>query len=164
MGVRPRVETRLVMLDQSARYGFKPISLYLAANRQSGGRAFGRYEKVIHMYPNTILAELALDEMAAIEWYGPEYTPDLSADELSDEQRIEALRKVIVRCSRTDAAAFAHMAIGDVFRDQIKDVQLARREYQLVLDSYPESLRASEAQSRLNGLVLAAATGESSQS
>jgi len=164
MGVRPRVETRLVMLDQSARYGFKPISLYLAANRQSGGRAFGRYEKVIHMYPNTILAELALDEMAAIEWYGPEYTPDLSADELSDEQRIEALRRGIARCSWKDAAAFAHMAIGDVFRDQIKDVQLARREYQLVLDSYPESLRASEAQSRLNGLVLAAATGESSQS
>jgi len=158
MGVRPKVETRLAMLDESARYGFKPISLYLEANEESGAGAFGQYEKIIHIYPNTVLAKLALDKMSAIEWYGEEYAPGISVEELSHEDRIEALRKVIARCSRNDAAAFAHMAIGDVFRDQIKDVRLARREYQLVLDSYPESMRASEAQSRINKLVLAAAT------
>ena len=158
MGVRPKVETRLAMLDQSARYGFKPISLLLEADKESGAKAFGRYEKIIHVYPKTVLAKLALDRMAAIEWYGQGYSPDISVGGLSDEQRIEALRKVIARCSRNDAAAFAHMAIGDVFRDQIKDVHLARREYQLVLDSYPESQRASEAQSRINRLMLSAAT------
>jgi|GEM_PF-3555587 len=158
MGVRPKVETRLAMLDQSARYGFKPISLLLEANQESGAKAFGRYEKIIHVYPNTVVAKLALDEMSAIEWYGREYASGVSVDRLSDEQRIEALRKVIARCTRNDAAAFAHMAIGDVFRDQIKDMRLARREYQFVLDSYPESMRASEAQSRINKLMLAAAT------
>ena len=164
MGARPRVETRLAMLDQSARYGFKPLSLFIEASRKSGKKAFGRYERIVHMYPNTIVAKLALDKMALIEWYGPGFAPVASIERLSDEQRIEALRKVIAQCRRKDVAAFAHMAIGDVFRDQVKDVQLARREYQLVLDSYPESLRASEAQSRINRLMLAAATGGGSRS
>ena len=158
MGARRKVETRLAMLDQSARYGFKPLSLLLESDKERGGEAFARYEKIIHMYPKTVLAKLALDKMTAIEYYGPGYAPDLPVDRLSDDQRIETLRKVIARCSRKDAAAFAHMAIGDIFRDQVKDVWLARREYQLVLDSYPESLRSSEAQSRINRLTLAAAT------
>jgi len=155
MGVRPKIETRLAMLEQSARYGFKPVSLFVLAGAEQSKRAFDMYEKIVHMYPNTVVAKLALDEMCVIEG-GSELAPIASMEALSDGQRIEALRKVIARCRRKDVAAFAHMAIGDIFRDQVKDVQLARREYQFVLDRYPEYLQASEAQSRINRLVLAA--------
>jgi outer membrane protein assembly factor BamD (BamD/ComL family) len=164
LGAQPTVQTRLAMLDQSARYGYKPVQLFLDASGRGGGRAFELYEKLIHRYPYTTVASLALDEMSLIEWYGEEFAPVASMDALSEEQRVEALRKVIGRCNRKDVAAFAHMAIGDIFRDQIKDLGSAQREYQLVLDSYPESLRASEAQSRINKLVLASASGRGSQS
>lgn len=158
MGVRPRVTTRLAMLDQSARYGFRPVELFLQAG-SSDEEAFGLYEKIIHMYPNTVVAKMALEELCVIA-SAPELAPLASLDALSDEQRIEVLRTVIARCSQKDVAAFAHMAIGDIFRDQIKDFQLARREYQYVLDRYPEYLEASEAQSRINKLVLAASEEE----
>jgi len=155
MGARPRVETRLAMLEQSARYGFKPVEIFVEAAGITDQRAFGLYEKIIHMYPNTVVAKLALDELCVLA-SGPDLAPLASIDALSDEQRIDALRTVIARCRRKDVAAFAHMAIGDIFRDQIKDFRLARREYQYVLDRYPEYLEASEAQSRINKLVLAA--------
>ena len=157
-GARTTVETRLAMLDQSRRYGFKPVELFLEAGARGGGRAFESYERLIHKYPKTTVARLALDEMSLIEWYGHGFAPVASIIELSEEQRVEALRKVIARCERKDVAAFAHMAVGDIFRDQIRDLRLAQREYQLVLDSYPESLRASEAQSKINKLVLASAS------
>jgi len=163
MGVRARVETRLAMLDQSGRYGFKPVELFVEAASRDDQRAFALYEKIIHMYPNTVVAKLALDELCVLA-NRPELAPLASIDALSDEQRIEALRAVIARCRRKDVAAFAHMAIGDIFRDQIKDFRLARREYQYVLDRYPEYLEASEAQSRINRLVLAASEDDRLQS
>ena len=164
VGAQSLVQTQLAMLDDSARYGFKPISLFLEARAKDRGEAFASCERLIHMYPRTIVAKLALDEMAVTEWYGPEAAETASIASLSDEQRVEALRKVIARCRRNEVAAFAHMAIGDIFRDQLKNVKQARREYQTVLDSYPDSMRTFEAQSRINRLVLASATGEESRS
>jgi TolA-binding protein len=160
IGALPIVETRLAMLDQSARYGFKPMELFLEASGQRGSNAFELYENLIHNYPNTVVARLALDEMSLIEWYGSKSAPLASINELPDEQRIEALRKVIARCERKDVAAFAHMAIGDIFRDKIVDLAMAEREYQQVLDKYPEEgLRAAEAQERIDWLFASAAGG-----
>jgi hypothetical protein len=103
---------------------------------------------------------VALDEMSLMEWDGQGFARVASISDLSEEQRVETLRRVIARCKRKDVAAFAHMAIGDIFRDQIRDLRLAQSEYQHVLDRYPEEgLLASEAQSRINKLVFASAAG-----
>ena len=161
LGVQPEVQTRLAMLDQSARYGFQPVKLLIDASESGGSRAFESYERLVHMYSNTTAARVALDEMSLLEWYGQGFARVASIGDLSEEQRVEALRRVIGRCKRKDVAAFAHMAIGDIFRDQIRDNRLAQSEYQHVLDSYPEEVLASEAQNRITNLVFASAAGGS---
>jgi TolA-binding protein len=163
LGAQPKVETRLAMLDQSALHGFQPVELLLDASESGGSRAFESYERLIHRYSNTTAARLALDEMSLMEWYGQGFTRVASISELSDEQRVEALRGVIARCKKKDVAAFAHMAIGDIFRDQIKDLRLAQGEYQQVLDNLPGSLQASEAQFKINDLPVFASAAGSSQ-
>jgi TolA-binding protein len=162
VGVQPEVQTRLAMLDQSARYGFQPVKLLLDASESGGSRAFESYEGLVHRYPNTTAARVALDEMSLMEWYEQGFARVASISDLSEEQRVEALRKVIGRCKRKDVAASAHMAIGDIFREEIRDRRLAQSEYQHVLDSYPEEgLLASEAQNRITNLMFASAAGSS---
>jgi len=161
LGAQPTVETRLAMLDQSARYGFKPVELLLDVSEKGGRRSFGLYERIISMYPSTAVARVALDEMSLIEWNEQGFAQVASIGELSEEQRVDAFRKVIARCKKKDVAAFAHMAIGDIFRDQIRDRRLAQGEYQQVLDSLPGSLQASEAQGKIDELMFASAAGGS---
>lgn len=65
------------------------------------------------------------------------------------QQAIQTCRQLITDIPRSPFSPWAHMTLGEIYEDHLKQFLDARKAYEALLDNYPESLEANSARARL---------------
>jgi tetratricopeptide (TPR) repeat protein len=152
---REEITERHLLLANCARQGYRPVRLLETARREEGVAAYKMYSALVEDHLNSKAAVCALEEMARFGWDEGDL-PARKGAEKSDAARrkIQLLTHLVAGTKRPNASALALLRVGDVYRDVVKDADLAMAQYQQVLDRYPNTMIAPEAQSRMNRLLL----------
>jgi len=154
---RAEVDDRLQLLAESEKHGYRTLALYRQAGSMKGSRAFNKYADIIRRQPTGQLAQMAVMEMARFEWENGRPTTRMDRKVTSPDARVEALTNLVENTESVDIGALAQVTIGDIYRDELGDVQAAEEAYEIAAELFPATLMASEARDRMNRLVMALA-------
>jgi len=150
---REEITERHLLLANCARQGYRPARMLETARREEGVAAYNMYSALVEDHPNSKAAVCALEEMAR---FGVDEgdLPARKGAEKSDSalHKIQLFKRLVAGNTRPNARALALLGIGNVYRDDVKNIDLARAHYQQVLDNYPNTVIAPEAQSQINRL------------
>ncbi|HOJ67446.1 MAG TPA: tetratricopeptide repeat protein [Candidatus Hydrogenedentes bacterium] len=107
---------RYTLLAEAAPMYYEP--LYTLVNARKNGESMNALERLMARYPDTRIAQEAMRTLTAFHADGPASSP---ADVASALQRARA------RCAEPVAAAQFDLALGNLYRDRLKDPDRAAR-------------------------------------
>lgn len=151
---RDEVDHRLELLAESQRNNFKTLDLYRQASESDSANAFDMYSDIILWQPAGNLAKMAVLEMAQFGWQDGRLQRMPATSFATPEDKVTALQNLIADTYNSDVRALAQTTIGDIYRDELGDVESATLAYHLAVEKYPRTLMASKAKGRLNRLDL----------
>jgi tetratricopeptide (TPR) repeat protein len=137
----PESIQRFNLLDEARRADYSPMHA-LDAIRNHPGNAFEQCERLVAQYPDSLVASMAMNEMRAMVGL---------PGQLDGGSQVMALERVRNRCCDPVAVAQVTLALGNAFRDDLRDTARARLFYNEAASSGHTAVaaRAQEALAKL---------------
>ncbi len=150
---RNEVDHRLRLLAESQKNNFKTLDLYREAMARNDASAYEMYSDIIMRQAKGELARMAVMEMAKFGWDNGRFVRRSDSRFTKPEDKINALMSLARESADEDVRVLAQTSIGDIYRDELGDIDSATNAYHVAVDEYPQTIMANEVRGRLNKLA-----------